>query len=276
MHRLQVACDGGERTIIVRIEQHGLLGTNSDDEVRGMQAMHAFGYPVAEVLGFETSSELLGQPFFVMEFLPGSSVYVPESLEEYVRKLDALHRIDPAEAGMDFLPQPEGARGSALLQVERWYEVYRDSLAGPPSPLVEEAAQWLRNNAPETGRVCIVHGDPGPGNYLHVDGKLSAVVDWEFVHLGDADEDWAYLISMRGMGVMSEDAWVDYLREKLGVALEAERLRYWKALNFFKGVCLDQTALDILMRGDSLAPNLLAIGGPVHLSALKRLATTIL
>jgi aminoglycoside phosphotransferase (APT) family kinase protein len=184
--------------------------------------------------------------------------------------------MDPHESKLDFLDEPRSGRDPALLQVERWYQVYRGGLVGEPSPLVEEAAQWLRNHAPETERITIVHGDPGPGNYLHVDGRLTAVVDWEFTHLGDPDEDWAYLISMRGMGVMDEAAWVNYLASHVGVKLDPERLHYWKALNFFKGVCIDQTALGIYVDGRNPAPNMLAIGTAVHLSALKRLIDAVL
>ena len=45
---------------------------------------------------------------------------------------------------------------------------------------------------------------------------------------------------MRGMGVMDEEAWIDYLDSEVGVKLDRDRLHYWKALNFFKGVCIDQ------------------------------------
>ncbi len=282
MYRLEIEHPrGGEaaktrrHSIVLRVEQWGLLGTDGRDEVRVMRALHAAGYPVAKVLLDEPSDELLGQPFFAMEFAEGSSVFVRESLDEYVRAIDRLHRMDPAAVGLDFLPAPEGPRSGALSQVERWYEVYRWGLVGEPSPLVEEAAQWLRNHAPESERIGVVHGDPGPGNYLHRDGALSCIVDWEFTHIGDPEEDWAYLISMRGMGVMNEDDWVRYLREVVGIELDRKRLRYWQALNFFKGVCIDQTALKIYMNHTNLAPNMLAIGTAVHLSALKQLCGAI-
>ncbi len=47
------------------------------------------------------------------------------------------------------------------------------------------------------------------------------------------------------------------------------------ALNLFKGACIDQTALGIFMRRQSLAPNLLAIGTWVHLSAVKSLSAMV-
>jgi aminoglycoside phosphotransferase (APT) family kinase protein len=266
----------GRRKIVLRVEQWGLLGGDSRNEVRVMRALHEAGFPVAGVIAYDPSPDVMGQPFFAMEFVEGTSVFTRESLDPYVEALARLHGLDPTALGIDFFDVPSGPRDSALLQVERWYEIYRGDLVGEPSPLVEEAAQWLRNNAPETARPTLVHGDPGPGNYLHENGELRALVDWEFTHLGDPEEDWAYLIAMRGMGVMAEDAWVGYLAEKVGVELDRERLRYWIALNLFKGACIDQTALGIFVRREYLAPNLLAIGTCIHLSALKRLADSVL
>ncbi len=277
MYITEIDCEtSGRRKVVVRVEQFGLLGGDSRNEVLVMRALRAAGYPVAEILAYDPSSEILGQPFFVMDFVEGTSVFTRESLDPYVEALADLHRLDFGAIGIDFFEQPAGPRDSALLQLERWYDVYRKNLAGEPSPLVEEAAQWLRNNAPETAHVALVHGDPGPGNYLHENGKLTALVDWEFTHLGDPEEDWAYLIAMRGMGVMDVDAWVSYLAEQVDVVLDRARLDYWIALNCFKGACIDQTALGIFVRRESLAPNLLAIGTCIHLSALKRLADSVL
>jgi aminoglycoside phosphotransferase (APT) family kinase protein len=275
MYVLELA-SGPRDKLVLRVEQWGLLGGDSRDEVALMRALHAGGYPVAEVLAYEPSDEILGQPFFAMDFVPGTSVYQPESLAPYVDALAQLHQLDPDALGIDFLERPAGECGAARQQVERWYDVYRSGLVGEPSPLVEEAAQWLRNRAPATQRISLVHGDPGPGNYLHENGALRALVDWEFTHLGDAEEDWAYLICMRGAGLMDEDAWVAYLADRVGVRLDRERLRYWIALNLYKGACIDQTALGLFVRGPLRAPNLLAIGTCVHLSALKRLVDTTL
>lgn len=277
MYIVELECEAeGKRRVVVRVEQWGLLGSDSRDEVEVMRAVRAAGYPVAEVLAYEPSNDILGQPFFVMDFVPGTSVYQPESLDPYIDALSRLHALDPRDLDLPSFAEPVGPRDAALLQVERWYDVYRGALVGEPSPLVEEAAQWLRNHAPETQRISVVHGDTGPGNYLHEGGELRAVVDWEFAHLGDAEEDWAYLICMRGMGLMSRDTWVEHLAKQVGIRLDPERLDYWIGLNLFKGACIDQTALGIYMSRKHLAPNLLAIGTCVHLSALKRLADTVL
>ena len=69
----------------------------------------------------------------------------------------------------------------------------------------EQAIAKLLATAPTSERISIVHADPGPGNYLHSTGRVTALVDWEFTHLGDAYDDWAYLIFMRGKRVMSPE-----------------------------------------------------------------------
>ena len=76
-----------------------------------------------------------------------------------------------------YLQVPEGSRGAALQTVERWYQIYKGGLVGEPSPLLEAATEWLRRNAPETEKLTVVHGDPGPGNYMEKDGKVAALVD---------------------------------------------------------------------------------------------------
>ncbi|MDP6375156.1 MAG: phosphotransferase family protein [Pseudomonadales bacterium] len=278
MYVLDLAYPGSsgpvERQVVVRVEQWGLLGTNSRDEVRIMQALHGADFPVARILAYEPSCDVLDQPFFVMEFVAGKSAFDPETVDDYVLALDRLHGLDTGD--FDFLDQPQEKRDSALLQVERWYGLYRSCLVEEPSPFVEEATQWLRNHAPVSQRVALVHGDPGPGNYMHADGRISALVDWEFTHLGDPDEDWAYLIAMRGAPYFSQAEWLTRIERLTGHEITPERLRYWKGLNFLKGVAVDQTAHRIYVDRVVAAPNLLAIGTGVHLNALKRLCETVL
>ena len=276
MYRVDIehGVDGTKLTkrVVVRAEQWGLLGTDSKDEVATMRALNKAGFPVAKILDYYTQSDILGQPFFVMEYVDASGISTPEGLDDYVPILHRLHQLDWHECEMDsYLQVPEGSRGAALQTVERWYQIYKGGLVGEPSPLLEAATEWLRRNAPETEKLTVVHGDPGPGNYMEKDGKVAALVDFEFTSIGDPVDDWAYLISMRGSASMSEDEWVAYIDDKVGVKLDRDRLNFWKAVNFLKGACIDQTAMKIYMDQSNPAPNMLMIGTGVHLGALKRL-----
>ncbi len=261
------------RKVVARVEQHGHLGSDSRNEVAVMRDLHARGFPVANVLAYEQSDSVLGQPFFVMDFVEGVSTWSDETADEYIRRLHELHSLPIDD--IDFLPPIVGSKDAALQQVERWYDTYRTHRVAEPSPLLEEAAEYLRIRAPDNDRVTLVHGDPGPGNYLHHEGRITALVDWEFIHLGDPYDDWAYLIWMRGAAVLPEEQWIEKIESIAGYRLDLEHLHYWKAVNFLMGVCIDQTSHRIYVDGTNPAPNLLAIATGVHLSALRRLCDAI-
>ena len=133
------------------------------------------------------------------------------------------------------------------MQIERWADVYR-STSALPIPLLEEGAAWLHDRAPPLDRVALVHGDPGPGNFVHDGQRVLAFTDWEFSHLGDPTEDWAFLVSMRGARTMPLEDWLALIRREAGVELDAEALRYWRAFNFFKGACANRSCLAVVRR----------------------------
>ena len=276
MYIVDADYDGGTHRTILRVEQGGFLGSDSTTEVPVMQALHRANYPVAEVVAYEPTGSVIGEPFFLMSFVDGVATELVSTLDDYIRLLDRLHRYDPAEVGLGFLEQPQLPTGPANALVDKFERTYRSGLVGEPSPLLEEAIAWLRIHAPATDRVCVVHGDPGPGNYMHLDGHITAVVDWEFTHLGDEYFDWAYLIWMRGKRLMDPDAWTARIRDVAGIDLDPERLRYWRAVNYLMGACIDQTATRFYRERVMPAPNLLAISTGVHLSALRRLYDTVL
>jgi len=276
MYIVDADYEGGSHKLIVRVEQGGFLGSDSTTEVPVMQALHRAGYPIAEVIAYEPTGGVIGEPFFVMAFVEGASTELPSTLDDYIRLLRRLHTYDPQEVGLGFLSSPALPTGPAQAIVDRFDATYRSGLIGEPSPLIEEAIAWLRIHAPATERVCVVHGDPGPGNYMHLDGRITAVVDWEFTHLGDEYFDWAYLIWMRGKRLMTPEQWIERIRDVAGVDLDPERLRYWRAVNYLMGACIDQTAAKFYRDRVMPAPNLLAIATGVHLSALRRLYDTVL
>ncbi len=138
--------------------------------------------------------------------------------------------------------QPSTAGEATVMQIDRWADIYR-AAAGEPIPLLEEAAAWLHRGVPAGGTLGVVHGDAGPGNFVHADGKVVVVTDWEFAHLGDPAEDWAFCLTMRGARTMSREAWLDLFATHAGVRLTDDEWRYWEAFNLFKGACANRTCL---------------------------------
>ena len=155
------------------------------------------------VYWFEASGDVLGREFYVMERL-GGTVYeqgVPEELEaatgrlarmsrSLVESIAAIHRVDVAQAGLQFL----GDGGDFLdRELDRWDgEVQR--VRRGPLPALERLGAEVRERRPEQcPTVTLVHGDPKPGNFAFADDEVSAVFDWEMTSIGDplADIGWA-------------------------------------------------------------------------------------
>ena len=104
--------------------------------------------------------------------------------EQFVAGLARLHsfqwRGTPAE-------QLDGARDvaqAAFSQIDFW-ERYLRRHARQPYPILEWALLWLGANTPRAPRISVIHGDYRIGNFLVLNGHISAMLDWELVHLGD-------------------------------------------------------------------------------------------
>lgn len=272
MLRMELRGPAGRAGYMVRIEQGGVFGTDGTLEAGAMRALAEAGLPVPPVRWIEDSG-VLGRPFFVMDLVPGSSAVDDALLDAFVGALHAVHRADPAAVcgALGPVPRPEDA---VAAQIDRWAAVYRESVP-EPVPLLEEAAAWLREHLRPTGPTVVVHGDPGPGNFLSRDGRIVALTDWEFVHHGDAAEDWAYLAIIRGRKLAPPQQWYERIERVTGVRLAAADWHAWEAFNQFKGACANLTALRLFRDGVASTPNLLAIGTAVHARFLRRLADLV-
>jgi aminoglycoside phosphotransferase (APT) family kinase protein len=265
--------DGGR--YVVRVEQGGVFGSTSADEFRMMSAARSLGSPVARVRWLEPSGVVLGQPFFAMDYLDGAATgrddrsMSPALADDFVRRLADLHaadwtsQIDSDVRGID----------TTFATIDRWHDVYRAE-TDVAIPLLEEGAAWLHHHAPEPERVGIVHGDPGPGNFVHDGTRVIAFTDWEFAHVGDPVEDWAYLITMRGASTMSRSDWLALFERVAGVSVTESRLHYWSVFNFFKGACANLTCRRVF-RTVNPAPNMALIGTALHQTYVRQVARLI-
>jgi aminoglycoside phosphotransferase (APT) family kinase protein len=264
-----------ERRFAIRVEQGGVFGTSSLAEVRIMRGLAAAGVPIARVLWYEPAPSVIGFPFFVMDWVEGSSgPSDAATLAEFIATLERLHTLQWRAKDVRFPRVPVAPRDGALMEIDRWYSVYR-SARFRPVPLLEEAAAWLRLRAPESSRIGIVHGDPGPGNFIHANGKVAALTDWEFCHLGDPVEDWSFMATMRGAAIMPLGEWADLIHRVTGTSVSDEQWRYWEVFNQFKGACANITALKVFVSGENPAPNMAAIGTALHLRMVQRLSDII-
>jgi len=270
-----VTLEGGTRYVL-RMEQGGVFGTSSAEEFRVMQGLHDAGFPVARARWHEPDPAVLGQPFFVMDFVNADrgANPSPETGRAFVELLDRMHNLDWQSLGIEFDLVPKTAEEATPMQVERWRNVYRSN-SPYAVPLLEEAAAWLTENAPPLDRVRVVHGDAGPGNFVHQGGEIVAVTDFEFCHLGNPAEDWSFCATMRGYRTMERETWLKAYKDVLGFELDEDGWRYWEAFNLFKGACANLTAIRVFADGTNPAPNMLCVGTALHQTFLRRLIDLI-
>lgn len=172
--------------------------------------------PVPRVRWIETTGDVLGTPFFVMDYVDGM---VPPDVMPYtfgnnwfadapaerqralqdatVAVLAKLHSIPDAEKIFGFLS--EGPGDTALRRhfswVRSWYEFAVPDIGR--SPLMERSFAWLEEHWPN--EVAARHpvlswGDARVGNVLYRDFHPVAVLDWEMVTLGPRELDVAWMI----------------------------------------------------------------------------------
>ncbi|HEU5279403.1 MAG TPA: aminoglycoside phosphotransferase family protein [Gaiellaceae bacterium] len=130
-----------------------------------------------------------GYPFewSVYEWLPGENANgtiddLDRAAVDLAAFVQALRKVDTSNA----YPRPGGTRGAPLAELD---EAVRRSIAELGDRIDGDAAlhSWEESlEAPEwNGDEVWVHGDLLPGNLLVVEGRLSAVIDWGCLNVGD-------------------------------------------------------------------------------------------
>lgn len=173
--------------------------------------------PVPRVRWLEPTGEVLGTPFFLMDYVEGS---VPPDVMPYtfgdnwfadapvqrqrelqdatVEILAKLHSIPDAEKAFGFLDQGR-TEDTALRRhfgwVRSWYDFAVPDIGR--SPLLERTFDWLQANwpnEPAASEPVLLWGDARIGNVLYRDFRPVAVLDWEMVTLGPRELDVAWTI----------------------------------------------------------------------------------
>ena len=147
----------------------------------------------------------------------------------FMTNLAALHSFDTRQMDLD-----GGGNGRIVDHVKRdvaiWRAMYDE--VGKPDSLLDLAFGWLDAQMPDPdGPVVLAHGDAGPGNFLFDHDQLTALIDWEFAHLGDPLEDIAWF-SMRCVMEPVPDYFgaLEIYERAAGQTIDRARLRYHRVL----------------------------------------------
>jgi aminoglycoside phosphotransferase (APT) family kinase protein len=235
----------------------GRPGRGYQQQAQVQAAAAAQGVPVPPILAAEDSDDALGSPFLISAAVRGEASY-----SRIVGQLESADRLDGRErllrqcaqavAGIHRIDAhtPESARWFRLSICRRTLDDLGDT-----SATFEWAVRWLTSHEPPPSPPVLVHGDYRIGN-LVVDGSdLAAVLDWEWVHIGEANEDLAWFCmrswrfpapaSLGAGGLGSTESFLSAYEEASGTVVDRVGFHWWLVMTtLFRGVmCLKQAEL---------------------------------
>ena len=171
-----------------------------DREYRVMQALSDSEVPVPKMLVYCDDEDVLGTPFYVMEFVDGRVVSDPllpdmstgdreAAYDSMNAVLGALHSFDWRDNGLEDFGREGGYLGR---QVGIWTGQYQK--AGVENSAMETLGAWLVDNLPDDDSTTLVHGDYRMANLiLHpTEPRVVGVLDWELSTLGHPLADLAF------------------------------------------------------------------------------------
>lgn len=174
------------------------------------KALYEAGLPVPPQVWLDAAGTFLERPGYVMAMVAGegppmtwmaSGVIAEASPAQrrkmttsYVHALAKIHALDWRAAGIGWMEE----RAAGARPIERETNWYWDALVwsgnGPYREMLAPVRDWLIANEPAGSPTVLCHGDANFGNYLFVDGEVSAIVDWEMSFLGTPECDLTFLM----------------------------------------------------------------------------------
>lgn len=262
--------DAFERDLILRAgPPTGIFGPyRAFPEFVTLAALAGSSVPVPRVYWSCDDLSVMGAPFFVCDLVEGEAP-IPWTHDggpafdderrvllgtQFVGALAALHDFRWQGTDVARIDGTTDVARTAADQVEHWMRLLA-RWSPERVPLLEMAAAWLRERAPVARRISITHGDFRIGNFLERGGRITAILDWELVRLGDPIEDlgWVCLQAWRGRSpYMCHFFEREELRDRYAVltghAVSLADMAYWEAFGTFKLAIMHYGATDCFAR----------------------------
>ncbi|WP_405579869.1 phosphotransferase family protein [Streptomyces sp. NBC_01092] len=197
--------DGSSKWVVRRPPLGHVLATAHDmkREHRVISALYPTDVPVPRPVLLCEDEEVLGAPFYVMEFVEGTPYRTADQLAplgpertrgavlSLVDTLVELHAVDPAQVGLADFGRPEGFLDRQLRRWGKQLDASRNrELAG-----IDELHATLGRQLPASPAPAVVHGDYRLDNVLiGEDDSIKAILDWEMSTLGDPLTDLGLLV----------------------------------------------------------------------------------
>ncbi|MFE6227409.1 phosphotransferase family protein [Streptomyces sp. NPDC057854] len=197
--------DGTQQWVVRRPPLGHVLATAHDmkREHRVISSLGGTAVPVPGTVLLCEDEDVLGAPFYVMEFVEGTPYRSAAQLAPLgpertraavlglVDTLVDLHAVEPEAVGLGDFGRPEGFLDR---QLRRWGKQLAAS-RGRDLPGIEELHAALGRALPGSPAPAVVHGDYRLDNVLvGPDDRIRAVLDWEMSTLGDPLTDLGLLV----------------------------------------------------------------------------------
>ena len=239
----------GRHRLVLRTDAPSRLPVSHDrmEEFAILTVAHRAGVTVPEPWVACPDVEVIGKRFYLMNRCPGEArgqrlTKDPAVLGSGAKlgfqlglELARLHRIRPPMTDLAFLRLPDGAAATARVTE---YRGYLDQM-GRHEPVLEWALRELERWAPGPVPPVLCHQDFRTGNYLVEDGRLAAILDWEFAGWSDPMEDIGWMLSspwrfanprLEAGGIAGAEDFLAGYEAESGSRVERTALPYWQSM----------------------------------------------
>lgn len=245
-----LACETteGRRELVLRRDAPATIAHSRSraEEFALIEAAFAAGVTVPRAHGCCADASVLGAPFALYEKVAGIG-YGPKIVRSMTpdqgdalgrdlgRQLARIHAI-PVDGRLSEIlgAKPENA---ALVEIDG----LRGALdaIGADRPGLEWGLRWAERMAPSPGEIAFAHRDFRTGNFMVEDGRLTAVLDWEFAGWCDPVADVAWFCAecwrfsrpdLEAGGVASRATFYDGYQAESGREIDSARIRFWEVM----------------------------------------------
>jgi len=192
-----------------------------DREYKVITALNETDVPVPKSYALCEDEDIIGTPFYIMEFKDGRVLWDPAMEESDFEEakgvylsmnssIAKLHSVNYEKVGLEDFGKPGNYVGR---QVSRWSKQYIDSETENIESM-NNLIKWLPENLPTEKQTSIVHGDYSLSNVMvgATDPNVIAILDWELSTLGDPCADFNYHCLQYTLNPKMADA--SYCKEK--------------------------------------------------------------
>jgi aminoglycoside phosphotransferase (APT) family kinase protein len=211
-----------------------------DREYRVIEALRKSAVPIPEPYRYCADREVIGTPFYLMEWLDGRVFHEfatpglerrerSELYESMCATLSEIHKLDFRALGLGDFGKP----GNYFKrQLSRWSGLWDQYRRGDDdNPDLDRVVSWLAERVPESETLALCHGDFRIANVMFhkTEPRVIGVLDWELSTLGHPLVDLAFNSQAWRMAPNENGGLLGLPLAELGIPSEQDYLeRYYQ------------------------------------------------